>query len=161
MWERWNGDTGDPGMNSFNHYAFGAVGEWLYRYMAGIDTEIGAPGYRHVVIRPHLPNPPDPAQHADSGTTVTPITHARASYHSMYGKVVSEWTANPGERITLNVTIPANTTATIAVPTTDVRLVLEGGKPIPPNSEIKLAGHKDGYAMFNTGAGTFRFSVIK
>ena len=57
--------------------------------------------------------------------------------------------------------IPANTTATIAVPTSDVRKVLEGGKPIPPNSGIKLAGSRDGYALFNTGAGTYRFSVIK
>src|SRR5207248_11361488 len=53
IWERWNGDTGDPGMNSYNHYSFGAVGEWLYRYMAGIDSAPGA-AYKHIVIHPRI-----------------------------------------------------------------------------------------------------------
>jgi len=53
-WERWNGDTGDPAMNSYNHYAFGSVVAWVYRSVAGIDTDTAAPGYREVVIRPRL-----------------------------------------------------------------------------------------------------------
>ncbi len=80
-WERWNSDSGDPAMNSFNHYAFGSVVAWIYRYVAGIDTEAGGPGFREIVIRPR---------------TAGPITHARGEYDSVYGKIVSDWTVRDG-----------------------------------------------------------------
>src|SRR6202021_653439 len=50
---RWNGDTGDPSMNSYNHYAFGSVIAWVYRYAAGIDTTPDSPGFRGKGFRPH------------------------------------------------------------------------------------------------------------
>ena len=53
-WERWNGDTGDPSMNSYNHYAFGSVIAWVYRYAAGIDTTPDSPGFKEIVVHPHL-----------------------------------------------------------------------------------------------------------
>ena len=53
-WERWNGDTGDPGMNSYNHYAFGSVMAWVYRSVAGIDTNAEGAGYREIVVHPVL-----------------------------------------------------------------------------------------------------------
>ena len=101
IWERWNGDSGDPSMNSYNHYAFGSVVEWLYREMAGIDTDPLAPGFEKIVIRPR----PDPR-----------VRHARAEYDSVRGKIVSEWTLDPAGALSLNVTIPANTTATVILP---------------------------------------------
>ena len=76
-WERWNGDTGDPSMNSYNHYAFGSVIAWVYRYAAGIDTTPDSPGFKEIIIHPHL----------DSR-----MTSARAEYDSIYGNVIiSDW----------------------------------------------------------------------
>jgi alpha-L-rhamnosidase len=97
-WERWNGDTGDPGMNSYNHYAFGSVMAWVYRRAAGIDTDSAGPGFHHLVIQPHF----DPA-----------LPQLHVEYDSDYGTVVSDWKQSE-HRFT--VSIPANTTATIVLP---------------------------------------------
>jgi len=97
-WERWNGDTGDPGMNSYNHYAFGSVMAWVYRRAAGIDTDAGGPGFHHLVIRPHF-------------DAALPELHVE--YDSAYGTVVSDW--KQSER-RFTVTIPANTSATVELP---------------------------------------------
>jgi alpha-L-rhamnosidase len=97
-WERWNGDTGDPSMNSYNHYAFGSVMAWVYRRAAGIDTDPLGPGFHHLSIRPHF-DPALPALHVE--------------YDSQYGTIVSDWKQSE-HRFT--VTIPANTTATVELP---------------------------------------------
>ena len=115
MWERWDGWTPDKGfqtigMNSFNHYAFGAVGQYLYENVAGIAAE--SPAYKKISIRPVI----------GEG-----LTWAKASYDSMYGKIVSNWKLE-GKALTMDVTIPANTTATVHVPGKDggVREVASG-----------------------------------
>ncbi len=95
-WERWNGDTGDPAMNSYNHYSFGSVVAWLYRSVGGIDTTNTGPGFHDIVIHPH------PSEQ---------LTHARAEYDSMYGKISTEWNSTR-----LKVTIPANTHAHVFLP---------------------------------------------
>ncbi|HYL73430.1 MAG TPA: glycoside hydrolase family 78 protein [Bryobacteraceae bacterium] len=135
IWERWNGDRGDPGMNSFNHYAFGSVVEWLYRYAAGIDTAADSPGFRNIVIHPR----PDAR-----------LSHVRGEYDSVYGKIVSDWNGAPGGPFSLRVTIPANTTATVYLPT---GRVTESGKPVdtkpgPP-----------GYVTCAIGSGSYDFQV--
>lgn len=100
-WERWNGDTGDPGMNSYNHYAFGSVMAWVYRRVSGIDTDETGPGFHHLVIAPH---------------TDARLTHARSQYESAYGEVVTDWTRSTAGGLQLTVTLPANTTATVHLP---------------------------------------------
>ncbi len=145
IWERWNGDTGDPGMNSFNHYAFGAVGEWLYRYMAGIDSAPGA-AFKHIVIHPRI-------------SEASGITSARAEYDSVYGKIVSEWTANPGEPIMMNLTIPPNTTATVYIPATVDKNVTESGKPVSSFDGIRFQRMDNGQTVFQVAAGTYRFAI--
>jgi alpha-L-rhamnosidase len=97
-WERWNGDTGDPSMNSYNHYAFGSVMAWVYRRAAGIDTDATGPGFHHLTIHPHF----DPA---------LPTLHVE--YDSAYGTIISDWKQSQ-HRFTI--TIPANTTATVILP---------------------------------------------
>ena len=100
-WERWNGDTGDPGMNSYNHYAFGSVMAWVYRRVSGIDTDESGPGFHHLVIAPH---------------TDEKLTHARTEYDSAYGTVVTDWTRSADGGLHIAVTLPANTTATVILP---------------------------------------------
>jgi alpha-L-rhamnosidase len=105
IWERWDGIKPDgtfqtPGMNSFNHYAYGAIGDWMYRVVAGIDTKPNAAGYKEIVIKP---------------TVDGRLAEASAEYQTYYGKIKSSWKISGG-KLQLDVEIPANTKATIYVP---------------------------------------------
>ncbi len=118
IWERWDGWTEehgfqDPGMNSFNHYSLGSVGEWMASTLAGIDLDPTRPGYRHIVIHP---------------TPGGGFTYAKAAYDSIRGKIVSDWKVANG-RFELMLEIPANTTATVHVPTSEPGSVRVDGKP--------------------------------
>jgi alpha-L-rhamnosidase len=148
-WERWNGDSGDPSMNSFNHYAFGSVVAWVYRDVAGIDTAADTPGFRKIVIHPRLdPRPEAPV--------VPKMTHASGEYDSVYGKIATEWTApttSPEGAIrpfTLKVRIPANTTAAVYLPFLGSGKLTENGKPI----ESQRIGD-DLYVQIGSGSYTF------
>jgi alpha-L-rhamnosidase len=107
-WERWNGDTGDPSMNSYNHYAFGSVMAWVYRRAAGIDTDATGPGYHHLTIHPHFDN-------------ALPQLHTE--YDSAYGTIISDWKQSD-HRFTI--TIPANTTATVTLPSNKIETIGSG-----------------------------------
>jgi len=136
-WERWNGDTGDPGMNSYNHYAFGSVMAWVYRSVAGIDTNVDGAGYREIVVHPVL----DPR-----------VTHARGEYDSVYGRIVSDWNAKPGESFSLNLTIPANTRAKIYLPAIPNAKVMEDKHPVEARPE-------SGSLMVQLGSGSYHLEV--
>ena len=136
-WERWNGDTGDPSMNSYNHYAFGSVIAWVYRYAAGIDTTTAAPGFKEIVIHPHV----------DSQ-----MTSARAEYNSIYGKIVSDWKGTPAGPLSLEVTIPANTSAQIFLPVSAGTHVTEDGNPVKSEQA-------NGSYIMTVGAGSYNFEV--
>ncbi len=136
-WERWNGDTGDPSMNSYNHYAFGSVIAWVYRYAAGIDTAPDMPGFKEIVIHPHL----------DSR-----MTSARAEYDSIYGKIISDWNGTPAGPFSLRVTIPANTSAKVFLPALAGAHLAEDGRPLESEQE-------GGSYVVRIGAGSYRFEV--
>jgi alpha-L-rhamnosidase len=97
-WERWNGDTGDPSMNSYNHYAFGSVMAWVYRRAAGIDTDSTGAGFHHLTIHPHF-------------DAALPELHTE--YDSDYGTIISDWKQSSHR---FSITIPPNTTATVILP---------------------------------------------
>jgi alpha-L-rhamnosidase len=97
-WERWNGDTGDPGMNSYNHYAFGSVMAWVFRRAAGIDTDPSGPGFHHLTIQPQF-NPALPT--------------LRTEYDSPYGLVTTDWNQTTHQ---FTIITPPNTTATVTLP---------------------------------------------
>lgn len=136
-WERWNGDTGDPGMNSYNHYAFGSVVAWVYRYVAGIDTSQSGPGFKKIVIHPHL----DPR-----------LTSAKGEYDSVYGEISTAWTNPAGGPFTLKLKIPANTSADVYLPAKKGATVFEGGK----KRETEL---RNGTFFVQVGSGTYEFAV--
>jgi alpha-L-rhamnosidase len=146
MWERWDGwrpDKGfqDAGMNSFNHYAFGAVGEWLFHTSGGID--IGSPGFKTIVIKPQ----------PGGG-----LTHAKATYDSINGRIVSGWKIEGG-KLAMAITIPPNTTATIHVPTTDPNNVTEGGKSAADAQGVRFVEMKNGAAIYEVGSGRYHFAT--
>ena len=142
MWERWNGDTGDPAMNSYNHYAFGAVGAWLYQTVGGIDVDPSSPGFAKIIIHPR----PD-----------SRLTHSFASYDSPYGKISTDWTLRPSQPFTLKVTIPANTSAQVYLPAKPGSHITESGAPI--GKEIEAAGQDAESVIYRVGAGTYDFAV--
>jgi alpha-L-rhamnosidase len=150
IWERWDGQKTDStfedaGMNSFNHYAYGAIGDWLYRVAAGIDTYDSAPGYKKIRIMPHP---------GDS------LTYMNADLDTYYGRVASHW-KHEGGHLTLDVTIPINTTATIYIPAPAAgeASVTESGLPLSAHSEIRLVGRENGYAIVEIGSGNYHFQT--
>lgn len=149
IWERWDGQKPDstfqtPGMNSFNHYAYGAIGDWMYRVVTGIDTYEEAPGYKKIKIQPHL----------GSG-----LSEAAADYNTGYGLVKSHWKTE-GKQLKMEVEIPANTTATVYVPATDAGAVKENNKSLPSVKEIKVSGAEGGYVVMELGSGKYSFTSI-
>ena len=116
MWERWNSYShdqgfGDAGMNSFNHYAYGAIGQWMYERVAGLAPDPAQPGYKHFFVRPLV-----------SG----PLNSARAEYETPYGKAVSAWTKENG-KVVMEIVVPPNTTATVDFPDERPSAVLQPG----------------------------------
>ncbi len=147
IWERWDGwtpDKGfqDPGMNSFNHYSLGSCGEWLYDTVAGIDRDADAPGYKHLVIHPR----------PGGG-----LTSVKAGLHTIHGQVGSAWIVADG-KFNYDLTIPANTTATVTLPTTDASGITADGKPLAELREAKLTDAKDGDITFTLGSGSYQFA---
>jgi alpha-L-rhamnosidase len=148
IWERWDGQKTDstfqdPGMNSFNHYAYGAIGDWMYRVSAGIET-MGA-GYRHLALQPH------PSKR---------LTYSRASFESSYGTVASGW-ERKGSKITVTVRIPANSFATIILPVNSVAGVTENGKSISENKNFSNIRVEDKKLLLEAGSGDYIFEYTE
>jgi len=148
IWERWDGikpdgSFQDAGMNSFNHYAYGAIGEWLYRVVAGIDVDPAEPGYKHVLFQPQC----------GGG-----LTKARATLDSPYGLVVSAWELTDAD-FRLSITVPVNTHATIRLPAQSLDCVTEGGQPLTVGDGILSAQSADGATIIEVGSGNYQFTT--
>ncbi|MFJ9242038.1 family 78 glycoside hydrolase catalytic domain [Streptomyces sp. NPDC101776] len=149
VWERWNSYSKQDGfgpvdMNSFNHYAYGAIMEWMYESMAGIAKNPEHPGFKHFFLRPHL----DPT----GG-----ITRVSGSHISPYGEIVSEWTVREG-RLTYRAVVPANSTATLRIPTADPSTVHENGRPLAAALGVEFLGFADGTASFELPSGRYELT---
>ena len=159
IWERWNSYTKDKGfggaqnaeMNSFAHYAFGAVCEWMFSQLAGIQTD--GPGYSRVIIRPTPPSP-------DSNPDQKPIDWVRARYDSIHGRIASAWKIEDG-RFELDVTIPANTTATVCVPARDAASITESGQPLARAQGVKFLRTEGERVVLAVESGSYRFSASR
>jgi alpha-L-rhamnosidase len=110
---------------------------WVYRSVAGIDTDTMAPGYKEIVIHPHLD---------------TRITRARAEYESVYGPIVSDWSGTPSGPFNLKVKIPANTTAKVFLPVIPNAHVTQDGNPVNAQQE------SDAY-IIHLGSGSYELQV--
>jgi len=153
IWELWNGDTADPAMNSHNHLMLvGDLGIWLYQYVAGIRSDPQHPAFKRIWIRP---------------VPTGDLKWAKAEHHSPHGWVRSEWRLTR-DGLTLNVTIPANATAEVCVPTLgkqDVTIteggvkVVSSGQPAQTVEGAKFIRMDKAAAVFEVGAGNYRFVV--
>jgi alpha-L-rhamnosidase len=150
MWERWDGirpDSSfeDPGMNSFNHYAFGAVGDWMYQNIGGIDVDSAAPGYRRSRIAPR----------PGAG-----LTSANASLETLYGTLSSAWRLERG-RFTLNVTVPPNTSAEVTLWDAPLDQVRESGVALTPGDGVRAVRQRGNDVVVDVGSGSYSFAITR
>ncbi len=152
VWERWNSHSKEDGfgpvdMNSFNHYAYGAIMEWMYAYMAGIARDPQSPGFKHFLLQPHL----DPT----GG-----ITQVSGTYESPYGEIRSEWQVTDGGRVLVyDVVVPANSEATLRLPAVSADSVREGRAPLARADGVRFIGFTDGVYTCRLASGRYRVSA--
>ena len=130
-------------MNSFNHYAYGAIGDWMYRVVAGIQEL--EPGYKKIKIMPH-----------PGGN----LTHISADLQTYYGTISSHWKLNNGE-MELNVTVPPNTQAIVYIPAKEVENIKESGKLLSLVKDAKVTGKQEGHVAVEVGSGKYQFITKK
>ncbi|HET6559486.1 MAG TPA: alpha-L-rhamnosidase C-terminal domain-containing protein, partial [Prolixibacteraceae bacterium] len=136
-----DGTFQDVGMNSFNHYAYGAIGEWLYRHVAGLDVDSENPGYKHILLAPH----------PGGG-----LKNAVAEFQSLYGKIKSAWKIEEN-KLVYEVTVPANTTATITLPSAQADQVMLNGQVLPATMKESMK-QTDKSLSLKVGSGSYQFS---
>ncbi len=147
IWERWDGikpdgSFEDKAMNSFNHYAYGAVGEWMYRVIGGIAIDPTAPGYKHVLIQPHL----------GGG-----FTHAMASHEGPYGLIRSNWHFDRERAFSLAVDVPPNSTATVRLPRARVPGITESERPLSQAAGVTRIRQVGENVFVDIGSGHYEF----
>ncbi len=149
IWERWDGQKPDgtfqtTSMNSFNHYAYGAIGEWLYRHVAGIDIDPEQPGYKHILLSPH----------PGGG-----LTNASGEIETLYGKAGSDWKFD-GDNFVYKVEVPANTTATVTLPYAKADQVILNSQPLPSALKENMTQAQNAVNLkVGSGAYEFRYSA--
>lgn len=156
MWERWNSYTpgvgfGDSEMNSFNHYAYGSVVEWMYRYMAGIQADEEKPGFQNIILQPT----PDSGAKYNSQERIRSV---EGSYDSYHGPIYVSWKGNEETITSYQAQIPANTTATLYLPTQQA--MAEAAK-LPAGVAYQGMEQHNGLtcAKFTLASGGYRFTA--
>ncbi len=145
IWELWNGDTADPAMNSGNHVMLvGDLVIWLYENLAGIQADPLKPGFKHIIMKPCL---------------VGDLKFVKATHNSPYGLIASHWRRDSG-RLSWDITVPPNTTATVWVPAGANARVRESGQPISDAHGVTLRHRLANYVVLNVLSGSYRFDVV-
>jgi alpha-L-rhamnosidase len=150
IWERWDGIKPDgcfqdASMNSFNHYAYGAIGDWLYRVVAGIEVDPAEPAYKRFHIQPQ-----------PGGQ----LTHASARLDSMYGRIESAW-ALDGDGFQLAVTVPPNTEGVVHLPAQSDEDVTEQGQALDQVEGVRGIRREGGALLLTLGSGCYHFRVAR
>ena len=135
MWEQWDGYW------SQIHACYTSPGGWMYQGLAGIRPDETGPGFKKIIIKPGV---------------VGDLTWVKCGYDSIHGRIVSDW-KREGDKLTMEVTIPANTTATVFVPAKDAAGVTEYGKPATKAKGVKFLRMEASAAVYEVGSGTYRF----
>jgi alpha-L-rhamnosidase len=145
MWERWNGDQmrGDPSMNSYNHYAYGAVADWIYRYAAGIDTLPTDPGFHTILLHPNFDRR---------------LGELEFSYESSYGTIHSAWSIS-GNKATWNLTIPANATGHWPIGREKAQSYKLDGQVLAQSRRVRGLGKNANSLEYELPAGNYQFEV--
>ena len=146
IWERWDGiktdgSFQDKRMNSFNHYAYGAIGDWLYKEVAGINPDPDNPGFRHVIVAPK-----------PGGN----IRWANGSLIIPYGIVESAWNM---EENCFDICLPPNTYGTVRLPGVKLSTLTENGKPVQEIEGVQMVEEKNDEVVLKIGSGRYHFEI--
>ncbi|WP_163581455.1 alpha-L-rhamnosidase [Gracilibacillus saliphilus] len=149
VWEHWDsikedGSFWSDDMNSFNHYAYGSIGEWLYKVFGGIDSSTSYPGYKHILLEPR------------TGAEMDWVT---ASVDTNYGKVVSAWEYRK-DVFTYHATVPVNTTATVILNSVSPEQITEQGAPLSELEGVNSYRYENGSTFIELGSGSYDFKVM-
>jgi alpha-L-rhamnosidase len=145
MWERWNGDQmrGDPSMNSYNHYAYGAVADWIYRYAAGIDTVPTDPGFHTILLHPNFDKR---------------LGNLDLSYESSYGTIHSAWSIT-GNKAMWKLTIPANAIGHLLLDQEKVESYKLDGQVLAQSRRVRALAKNANGLDYELPAGSYQFEV--
>jgi alpha-L-rhamnosidase len=148
IWERWDGWTPekgfqDPGMNSFAHYSFGAVYQWMVENVGGIRS--AAPSYKEIRIAPQLDDK---------------LKSAAVAYRSIRGLIATDWKEKDG-KLLFNVTVPANTTAQVVLPAKSATDITESGHPLSQVPGVQFLRLDGPNAILAVGSGHYAFAVAE
>lgn len=145
IWERWDADTQDGGMNGESQKILsGSFESWCYQSLGGINYDPESPGFRHIILKPH---------------PVGDLKWVKASYDSVHGCISSDWKTSERGLFQWEVTVPPNTTATAWVPTSAPGMVREAGMPLSDASGINIIEADTGVSILQLGSGTYRFTA--
>jgi alpha-L-rhamnosidase len=136
IWEEWDGD------NSQIHNTLISIGTWFIQGVGGIQVDENAPGYKHFLIEPAF---------------VGDLTSARTQFDSMYGTIITDWQRKDGQ-ILLNVTVPANTTASVYLPTTNSDAIKESDWPTDLSPNVDFLCMKNNKAVYKISSGNYTFT---
>ena len=145
IWERWNsvledGSISDTGMNSLNHYAYGSIVEWMYRYMLGINPVEEQPGFRHIKFTP-MPE--------------EKFKWVKGTYHSAAGMYESTWSFDEKRELTIKLVVPFNASATVVLPDADINTVTVNGSLLKDLYSDAVV--QNGNINFEVECGTYEF----
>ena len=133
----WNAEA----RSSQNHFMLGQINEWFFHDLAGIQFDPQKPGFQHILIKPSV---------------VGDLTWVEAHYDSPYGRIIGNW-KRKGDLLTMEITIPPNTTATVFVPTPHSASVTESGHAVPKSPDIQFLRVENGAALYEVGSGSYQF----
>jgi alpha-L-rhamnosidase len=146
IWELWNGDHGDPGMNSGNHVMLlGDLIIWFYQNLAGIKPDPNNPGFKNIIMKPEI---------------VGDLKFVNASYNSMYGKIKSNW-RTVDDKFYWDVSIPGNTSAMLYIPSLNPEGIKENNQLVSESTGVKFIEWKDNRAIYFVESGSYSFSSEK
>ncbi len=144
IWELWNSDTEGPGMNSRNHFALGAVGDWFYQYVLGLRPDPHKPGFQRFIVEPR---------------PVGDLTWAEGHYDSVHGTISVRWLRSERGSLRVQVEVPANTAATVILPALGLDRITESDVPVTTNPSIGIGRIGKGKAELQIGSGIYDFTV--
>jgi len=145
IWELWNGDTADPAMNSGNHVMLlGDLVIWFYEYLGGIQNMTGSAGFKQISMKPY---------------PLDGLSYVNATYNSVRGKINSHWQKD-ATAFKWQISVPANTTAEVYIPSAQESNIKEGGKELNAVIGIKVLRYEKGYTVIEVGSGNYNFEVI-
>jgi len=143
IWERWDRDTRDPGMNGQSQTILaGYLGAWMYQTLGGIAYDTGQPGFKNIIMHPE---------------PVGDLQWVNAAFESVYGLIVSNWKRENG-LFKWKVSVPPNCTAEVYIPTNDAGSIKESGRKIQSNKHVKFIRMEENAAIYKIGSGDFDFS---